>query len=167
MLDTMRLNQYNNLYTFMMQLSVLSHIYYGDKTFAQTFIMKVLPLFKSNERAFNDFIFLKGLASAQESLSKGEQVSIENVRVMASLASKTTNEQWKWTVCMLICDFSYFFLSDFLSYFSFFFFMFGYEFILFYLLIVPLFNSFIFCPFYAFYVCISLNLMNLILTIIW
>ena len=100
MLDTMRLNQYNNLYTFMMQLSVLSHVYYGDKTFAQAFVMKVLPSFKSNERAFNDFIFLKGLASAQESLSKGEQVSIENVRVMASLASKTTNEHWKWTVCV-------------------------------------------------------------------
>ena len=84
----------------MMQLSVLSHVYHGDKTFAQAFVMKVLPSFKSNERAFNDFIFLKGLASAQESLSKGEQVSIENVRVMASLASKTTNEHWKWTVCV-------------------------------------------------------------------
>ena len=96
-LDTMRLNQYNNLYTFTMQLSVLSHIYYGDNAFAQSFIMNVLPSFKGNEKAFNDFIFLKGLASAQESLSKGDHASIENVRVMASLAAKT-NEQWKWTV---------------------------------------------------------------------
>ena len=106
MLDTMRLNQYNNLYTFMMQLSVLSHVYYGDTTFAQTFVLNVLPSFKANERAFNEFIFLKGLASAQESLSKGEQVSIENVRVMTSLASKTTSENWKWIVSLFVSELS-------------------------------------------------------------
>ena len=100
-LDTMALNQYNNLYSWMMQLYVISNIYFGDVNFAQMFADKILPSLKGDEKAFEEFVFLKGLATIQENLSKGDQVSIENVRVMATLATKTA-ENWKWTVSLLI-----------------------------------------------------------------
>ena len=113
-LDTMALNQYNNLYSWMMQLYVISNIYFGDVNFAQMFADKILPSLKGDEKAFKntnslkgdekafeEFVFLKGLATVQENLSKGDQVSIENVRVMATLATKTA-ENWKWTVSLLI-----------------------------------------------------------------
>ncbi|XP_066915937.1 superkiller complex protein 3-like [Clytia hemisphaerica] len=96
-LDSMALNQYNNLYSWMMQLYVISNIYFGDVDFAQMFADKVLPSLKGDEKAFEDFVFLKGLATIQENLSKGDHVSIENVRVMATLATKTA-ENWKWTI---------------------------------------------------------------------
>ena len=81
----------------MMQLYVISNIYYGDNNIAQSFADNLLPSLKGDEKAFEEFVFLKGLASIQDCLSKGDQVSIENVRVMATLATKTA-ESWKWMV---------------------------------------------------------------------
>lgn len=96
-LDTLILNQYSNLYSWMMQLYVINNIYYGDNKLAQSFADKVLPSLKGDNKAFEEFVFLKGLSSIQEDLSKGDQLSLENIRVMMLLATKTA-ERWKWMV---------------------------------------------------------------------
>lgn len=80
-----------------MQLYVLTNIYYGDIAVAQAFCDNVLPTLKGDNKAFEEFVFLKGLASIQESMLKEDDPSIENIRVMATLASKSLDD-WKWQV---------------------------------------------------------------------
>lgn len=80
-----------------MQLYVLSNIYYGDINVAQSFCDKVLPTLKGDNKIFEEFVFLKGLASIQENVIKGGEPAMENIRVMATLALKVETD-WKWQV---------------------------------------------------------------------
>jgi len=98
----LKLNQYANMFTWMMQLYLISHIYYGDVSLAQNFADKVLPSFKGDQRAFENLIFLKGLAGTQEGLARDNELSLENVNVMATLAMKAS-ECWKWKVGDCTC----------------------------------------------------------------
>ena len=80
-----------------MQLFVLSTIYYGKIEVAQKLCDSVLPTLKGDTQKFEEFVFLKGLASIQESLLSKSEPSLENLRVMAALALKGTDD-WKLQV---------------------------------------------------------------------
>lgn len=55
------------------------------------------PSLAGDSKAQELFIFLKGLASMQENVMKGEVSGVENIRVMSALATKDA-AAWKWKV---------------------------------------------------------------------
>ena len=87
-----------------MQSYVMANIYYGEVSTAHSFCNQIIPSLNGDNTSLNGdnkaqekFIFLKGLATTQENFMKGDVSGLENVRVMAALATKNM-VVWKWKV---------------------------------------------------------------------
>ena len=85
------------LYYWLMKLFVISHIYYGDVSVAQSFCNQVIASISNDKNLAEDFIFLKGVALLQVKPGSENQSGIENLRVLSTVTTHST-KLWRWKV---------------------------------------------------------------------
>lgn len=95
--DKICLTTYSRLYSWMMKSFVLTSIYYGDVTAAQTFCDKII-MSLNGDKTQEDFLFLKGLAKNQlQHPNLERESSHENLPFMATVASRSS-APWIWQI---------------------------------------------------------------------